>query len=132
DVYLTDDSIRRNIAFGIPDEAIDDAAVSRAIDAAQLTSFVASLPDMVETVVGEQGVRLSGGQRQRIGIARALYHDPDVLILDEATSSLDNETERYVMEAIEHLRGERTMLIVAHRMSTVRSCEQLFVLRAGR
>src|SRR5207253_9896295 len=104
----------------------------RAIDAAQLTSFVASLPDMVETVVGEQGVRLSGGQRQRIGIARALYHDPDVLILDEATSSLDNETERYVMEAIEHLRGERTMLIVAHRMSTVRSCEQLFVLRAGR
>lgn len=132
DVYLVDDSIRRNIAFGIPDDAIDDSAVRRAIEAAQLMSFVASLPQMAETLVGEQGVRLSGGQRQRIGIARALYHDPDVLVLDEATSSLDNETERYVMEAIEHLRGKRTMLIVAHRMTTVRSCDELFVLRAGR
>lgn len=131
DIYLVDDSIRRNVAFGIADADIDDPAVHRALEAAQLADFVASLPDGIEAVVGERGVRLSGGQRQRIGIARALYHDPEVLILDEATSSLDNETERYVMQAVDHLRGSRTIMMIAHRMSTVRSCDRLYLLRNG-
>lgn len=132
DVYLTDDTIRRNVALGIADDEIDDAAVARAVEAAQMTAFVASLPDGIETIVGERGVRLSGGQRQRIGIARALYVDPEVLVLDEATSSLDGETERYVMEAVERLRGDRTIIMVAHRLTTVRGCDALFVLEAGR
>lgn len=131
DIFLTDDTIRRNIAFGLPDDAIDNAAVSNAAEAAQLTEFIGSLPQGFDTMVGERGVRLSGGQRQRIGIARALYHEPDVLILDEATSSLDNETERYVMQAIDFLRGHRTIIVIAHRMSTVRNCDCLFLLREG-
>jgi ATP-binding cassette subfamily C protein len=131
DVYLMDDSIRRNIAFGIAQETIDDTALRRAIDAAQLTDFIESLPEGVNTVVGERGVRLSGGQRQRIGIARALYHDPDVLVFDEATSSLDNETERFVMQAVDYLRGTRTIILIAHRMSTVRACDELFLLNEG-
>ncbi|MFL5616092.1 MAG: ABC transporter ATP-binding protein [Gemmatimonadaceae bacterium] len=132
DIYLMDESIRNNVAFGIAADEIDDAAVQRAIDAAQLTTFIHSLPDGVNTVVGERGVRLSGGQRQRIGIARALYHDPDVLVFDEATSSLDNETERFVMQAVDHLRGARTIILIAHRMSTVRACDELFLLNEGR
>ena len=132
DIFLTDDTIRRNIAFGLADDVVDCDAVMRAVEAAQLTEFVNSLPAGLETVVGERGVRLSGGQRQRIGIARALYHDPEVLILDEATSSLDNETERYVMQAIDFLRGRRTIIVVAHRLSTVRGCDTLFLLREGR
>ena len=132
DVFLIDDSIRRNVAFGLADDEIDEAAVTRAVSAAQLTDFLATLPQGLDTIVGERGVRLSGGQRQRIGIARALYHDPEVLILDEATSSLDNETERYVMEAVEHLRGQRTIIIIAHRLSTVKDCDRLFMLRQGR
>jgi ATP-binding cassette subfamily C protein len=132
DIYLMDDTIRRNVAFGIRDADIDDAAVNRAIEAAQLSSFIDSLPQGLETVVGERGVRLSGGQRQRIGIARALYTDPEVLVFDEATSSLDTETERYVMQAVEQLRGTRTIILIAHRMSTVRGCDQLFFLSGGR
>lgn len=132
DIYLTDASIRENIAFGLPEEEIEDEAVWRAVDAAQVREFVERLPAGLDTVVGERGVRLSGGQRQRIGIARALYHDPDVLVLDEATSALDHETERYVMDAIEHLRGRRTLLIVAHRLSTVEACDRLFSIRGGR
>ena len=131
DIYLVDDSIRRNVAFGIPDAEIDDVAVRRAIEAAQLSDFIDSLPNGIDTVVGERGVRLSGGQRQRIGIARALYHDPSVLILDEATSSLDTETERYVMQAVDHLRGSRTIMMIAHRMTTVRNCDRLYLLRNG-
>ena len=132
DVYLLDDSIRHNIAFGLPDEFIDDEAVTRAAEAAQLSTLIKSLPAGMESVVGERGVRLSGGQRQRIGIARALYNNPSVVVLDEATSSLDHETERFVMEAIEALRGERTLIIIAHRISTVRACDRLFLLADGR
>jgi ATP-binding cassette subfamily C protein len=131
DVFLTDDSIRRNIAFGLEDDAIDAGAVDRAVAAAQLTTLVERLSDGLDTVVGERGIRLSGGQRQRIGIARALYHDPEVLILDEATSALDTETEEYVMQAVERLRGGRTIIIIAHRVSTVRACDQLFLLANG-
>ena len=131
-IYLTDDTLRRNVAFGLPNEQIDDAAVQRAIQAAQLKDFVASLPDGLETLVGERGIRLSGGQRQRIGIARALYHDPAVLVLDEATSSLDTATERGVMQAVTALQGSKTILIVAHRLSTVEHCDRLYRLEQGK
>jgi ATP-binding cassette, subfamily B, bacterial PglK len=131
DIYLTDDTIRGNIALGISTAEIDSRAVERAIAAAQLDIFVASLPLGVDTVVGERGVRLSGGQRQRIGIARALYHDPSVLIFDEATSSLDSETEELVIEAVDALRGSRTIIVIAHRMSTIRKCDYAFALRDG-
>jgi ABC-type multidrug transport system fused ATPase/permease subunit len=131
-IFLTDDTLRRNVAFGLPADQIDEAAVLRAIRAAQLEQFVNDLPQGLDTIVGERGVRLSGGQRQRIGIARALYHDPPVLVLDEATSSLDTTTERGVMEAVRALHGKKTLLIVAHRLTTVEHCDRLFRLERGR
>lgn len=130
-IYLTDDTLRRNVAFGLPDREIDDDAVGRAIRAAQLDDFLASLPQGLNTIVGERGIRLSGGQRQRIGIARALYHDPSVLVLDEATSALDTETESGVMGAVAALQGAKTILIVAHRLSTVSRCDRLFRMEQG-
>jgi ATP-binding cassette, subfamily B, bacterial PglK len=131
-IYLCDDTIRANVAFGIEESQIDDAAVARAISAAQLDEFVASLPDGLATFVGERGVRLSGGQRQRIGIARALYHDPQLLVLDEATSALDTDTEQGVMDAVESLHGAKTLVIVAHRLTTVAHCDVLYRLEKGR
>lgn len=131
-IYLTDDTLRRNVAFGLADEEIDEARVKHAVEKAQLLGFVSTLPDGLNTIVGERGVRLSGGQRQRIGIARALYNDPKVLVLDEATSALDNSTEAEVMEAIRALKGSRTIIIVAHRLSTVAHCDQLFHFESGR
>ena len=127
-IFLTDDTLRRNVAFGLPKEKIDDEAVKSAIRLAQLEEFVASLPDGMETLVGERGVRLSGGQRQLIGIARALYNNPDILVLDEATSSLDTETEHGVMQAVQALQGDKTVIIVAHRLSTVEYCDRLYRL----
>lgn len=131
-IFLTDDTLRRNVAFGLANEQIDDVAVQRAIRAAQLEEFATSLPDGLETFVGERGVRLSGGQRQRIGIARALYHDPAVLVLDEATSALDTETEGGVIQAVTALQGTKTIIIVAHRLSTVEHCDRLYRLHEGR
>ena len=131
-IFLTDDSLRRNIAFGLPNEMIDDDAIELAIHAAQLEDFVNELPEGLDTIVGERGVRLSGGQRQRIGIARALYHDPQVLVLDEATSSLDIETERDVMKAVNVFHGNKTLIIVAHRLTTVEHCDRLYRLENGR
>ena len=131
-IFLTDDTLRRNVAFGLPNDQIDEAAVWRAILAAQLEQFVNDLPQGLDTLVGERGIRLSGGQRQRIGIARALYHDPQVLVLDEATSSLDTATEQDVMAAVRVLQGDKTILIVAHRLSTVEHCDRLFRLEQGR
>jgi len=131
-IFLMDDSLRRNIAIGIADGEIDEAAIQDALKSAQLEDFVASLPEGLDTVVGERGVRLSGGQRQRIGIARALYHRPSVLVLDEATSSLDTETEKGVMQAVQALQGDKTVIIVAHRLSTVEYCDRLYRLDAGR
>lgn len=130
-IYLTDDTLRRNVAFGLPNEQIDDTAVQRAIKAAQLDKFVATLPEGLETIVGERGIRLSGGQRQRIGIARALYHDPSVLVLDEATSALDTATESGVMRAVTALQGSKTIIMVAHRLSTVEHCDRLYRLEHG-
>jgi ABC-type multidrug transport system fused ATPase/permease subunit len=131
-IYLTDESVRSNVAFGLGDEHIDDTAVWRALRAAQLEEFVRALPEGLLTPVGERGVRLSGGQRQRIGIARALYHDPGILVLDEATSSLDIATEASVMQAVQALHGSKTILIVAHRLSTVEHCDRLYRLENGR
>ena len=131
-IFLTDDTLRRNVAFGLSTAQIDEAAVWRAIRAAQLEELVCSLPDGLDTTVGERGIRLSGGQRQRIGIARALYHDPAVLVLDEATSSLDTATEHSVMQAVYALQGTKTILIVAHRLSTVEHCDRLYRLEQGR
>jgi ABC-type multidrug transport system fused ATPase/permease subunit len=132
-IYLSDDTIRRNVAFGVPEADIDDAAVERAAEMAGMHRFIAEEAGRgYDTVVGERGVRLSGGQRQRIGIARALYRDPEVLILDEATSSLDNTTELEVMNAVRGLTGRKTIVIVAHRLSTIRDCDQLVVLDHGR
>jgi ABC-type multidrug transport system fused ATPase/permease subunit len=132
DIYLVDNTIRSNIALGIPAQDVDEQAIRRAVEAAQLQAFVDSLPEGLDTVVGERGVRISGGQRQRIGIARALYHDPAVLIMDEATSSLDNETESLVIQAVDRLRGSRTIVVIAHRMSTIRNCDMAFALRGGK
>ena len=131
-IYLTDDTLRRNVAFGLNDENIDDNLVRDAIRLAQLEEFVATLPEKLDTVVGERGVRLSGGQRQRIGIARALYHNPSVLVLDEATSSLDTPTEHGVMQAVQALQGSKTVLIVAHRLSTVEYCDRLYKIENAR
>ena len=125
-IYLTDDTIAKNVALGVPEEEIDEKALWRALENAQLADFVRGLKDGLETVIGERGVRLSGGQRQRIGIARALYRDPEILFFDEATSSLDNETESAVMDAINTIGNSKTMIIVAHRLSTIENCDCIF------
>lgn len=131
-ISLTDDSLRRNVAFGLPDGAIDDEAVQKALHMAQLDDLVAALPQGLDTPLGDLGARLSGGQRQRVGIARALYHDPSILVLDEATSALDGETEEAVVAAIEALTDRKTLIVVAHRLSTVRRCDRLLALENGR
>lgn len=131
-IYLTDDSIRRNIAFGLPDEDINDNMVMDAIRAAKLESLLGELEAGQDTIVGERGVRLSGGQRQRIGIARALYHKPQILVLDESTSSLDHDTEKSIMEEINAMHGEKTILIVAHRLTTVNKCDKIIRLEKGK
>ena len=131
-VFLSDDTLRRNIALGVPDEQIDDDAVDEAVHLAQLEEFVDRLPDGLETEVGERGVRVSGGQRQRVAIARALYRRPSVLIFDEGTSALDNATEALVMDAIDRLRGQHTIILVAHRLSTVRYCDRIVFLELGK
>lgn len=131
-IYIIDDTIRRNVAFGIKDENIDDAMVWKALEDAQLKEFVEGLEDGLDTVIGERGSRISGGQRQRIGIARALYRDPDVLVLDEATSALDNETEKAIMDSIEALSGKKTMLIIAHRLTTIQNCDYVYRIENGK
>jgi ATP-binding cassette subfamily C protein len=132
-IFLLDDTIRRNVAFGVPEEEIDDDKVWEALYAAQVGTFVMNeLGDGIDAMVGENGVRLSGGQRQRVGLARAIYHNPDVLVMDEATSDLDNETEHRVMEALDDLKANRTFITIAHRLSTVQGCDRLFFMKKGR
>ena len=130
-IYLLDASLRENIAFGLQSNSIDEEKLKNAIEKAQLLDFICGLPNGLDTFVGERGVRLSGGQRQRIGIARALYDNPSVLVLDEATSSLDIETESEVMNAVESLQGSRTILIIAHRFSTIENCDYVYKLDDG-
>lgn len=132
-IFLTDASIAENIAFGIPPHDIDIEAVQRAAKSAHIHDFIVSgLPDGYQTLVGERGIRLSGGQRQRIGIARALYHNPRVVVFDEATSALDNSTERSVIEAINDLVGEKTVILIAHRLTTIQRCDTIYLIAEGR
>ncbi|MCD1636352.1 ABC transporter ATP-binding protein/permease [Martelella mediterranea] len=132
DIFLTDGSISENIALGVPPQEIDDARVRRASEIARIDAFIREeLPDGYATTIGERGVRLSGGQRQRIGIARALYHDAELIVFDEATSALDNLTEFEVMAAIDALPGDKTVLMIAHRLSTLKHCDQIIVLDKG-
>ncbi len=131
-IFLTDETIEKNIAFGTPDHLIDQVKLEKAIKSAQLEELIQELPQGAKTQVGERGVRLSGGQRQRVGIARALYHEREILVLDEATSALDNETEQLVNESIKSLSGTKTMIIIAHRLSTVEHCDRLYLLGQGK
>ncbi len=131
-IFLADDTLKRNIAFGVPDELIDIDKVYKAIESAQLLEVVANLPHGIESRVGERGILLSGGQRQRVGIARALYHEREILILDEATAALDHNTEKLVADAINALSGKKTLITIAHRLTTVEKCDCIFMLDAGR
>jgi len=131
-VFLMNASVARNIALGIPEDQIDHAAVLRAAHMAQADEFISQMKDGYDTVVGERGVKLSGGQRQRLGIARALYHNPDVLVFDEATSALDGMTEDAVMQAVQTLSADRTMILIAHRLRTVQACDRIVMLEAGK
>ena len=130
-VYLLDDTIRNNIAFGVASEEIDDDKIWKVLEQAQLKSYVEKLPEGLETVLGELGVRFSGGQRQRIAIARALYFEPEILVLDEATSALDKKTEEAVMEAVDMLQGWKTLIIIAHRLSTIQKCDHVYEIING-
>ncbi len=131
-IYLTDDPIRDNVAFGVNREDIDDQRVWEVLEEAQLKEFVESLPEGLDTSVGERGVRISGGQRQRLGIARALYHNPDILVFDEATSALDTDTETAIMEAIDKFHGRKTLIIIAHRLRTIENCDMVFKVDQGK
>lgn len=131
-IFMLDDSIRRNVAFGVPDEKIDEERLWEVLREAQLDEYVRTLPEGLDTGIGERGIRLSGGQRQRIGIARALYHDPEVLVLDEATSALDNDTEKAIMDSINLLQGRKTLIIIAHRLQTIEKCDIVYRVENGR
>ena len=131
-IYLSSASLRRNIALGLPEDQIDEQRVLQAVRVAQLEGLVAQLPHGLDTLLGERGFTLSGGERQRVGIARALYDQPEVLVFDEATSALDNQTEAAVMSAIESLASAHTIILIAHRLSTVRNCQSICFLEEGR
>ena len=131
-IYLMDDTIKANIAFGVDEANIDETRIQKALKEAQLDEFITQLPEGIHTEIGDRGVKLSGGQRQRIGIARALYRNPEVLILDEATSALDNDTEKEVMEAIDSLHGTRTLIVIAHRLTTIQNCDEIYEVENGK
>lgn len=131
-IFLTDGTIRDNVAFGMAGKDIDDTKVWKALHEAQLDGFVKELPEKLDAKVGEAGVKLSGGQRQRIGIARALYHEPDILFFDEATSALDEATEAAVMESVDHLKGKKTVILITHRLGTLKGCDEIYKVEAGK
>ena len=131
-VNLLDDTVRKNVAFGIEDDKIDDALVWSALEQAQLKDIIEKSEHGLDTMIGERGIRFSGGQRQRFAIARALYTEPDILILDEATSALDTETETAVMESINALQGHKTLIIIAHRLTTIRNCDKIYEIVGGK
>lgn len=130
-VFLRDDTIRNNVAFGLEESEIDDTKIWNALEKAQLSEIVRELPEGIHTHMGERGIRFSGGQKQRVAIARALYNDPEILVLDEATAALDGETESAVMEAIDALHGHKTLVIVAHRLTTIRKCDKIYEIVDG-
>lgn len=131
-IFMLDDTIRKNVAFGVPEDKIDEERLWEVLKEAQLDEFIKTLPEGLDTGIGERGIRLSGGQRQRIGIARALYHDPEVLVLDEATSALDNDTEKAIMESINRLHGRKTLIIIAHRLQTIEKCDIVYRVENGK
>lgn len=131
-IFMLDDSIKKNVAFGVPEEEIDEKRLWEVLKEAQLDEYVRSLPEGLDSSIGERGIRISGGQRQRIGIARALYNDPEVLILDEATSALDTETEKAIMESINYLQGKKTLIIIAHRLQTIEKCDMIYRVEGGK
>lgn len=131
-IFMLDDTIRRNVAFGIKDEDIDEDRIWEVLREAQLDEFIKTLPEGLDTTIGERGIRLSGGQRQRIGIARSLYCDPELLIMDEATSALDNETEAAIIDSINHLHGKKTLVIIAHRLQTIENCDIIYRVSEGK
>ena len=131
-IFMLDDTIRRNVAFGVADEHINEERVWEVLKEAQLDEFIRTLPEGLDTSIGERGIRLSGGQRQRIGIARSLYNDPDVLIMDEATSALDNDTEAAIIESINRLHGKKTLVIIAHRLQTIENCDMIYRVENGK
>ncbi|MBQ7774950.1 MAG: ABC transporter ATP-binding protein [Lachnospiraceae bacterium] len=131
-IFMLDDTIRKNVAFGVPDDQIDEKRLWEVLKEAQLDEFIKTLPEGLDTGIGERGIRLSGGQRQRIGIARALYNNPEVLILDEATSALDNDTEAAIMESINRLHGKKTLIIIAHRLQTIEKCDMVYRVENGK
>lgn len=131
-IFMLDDTIRKNVAFGVPEDNIDETRIWEVLREAQLDGFIKTLPEGLDTGIGERGIRLSGGQRQRIGIARALYNDPEVLILDEATSALDNDTEAAIMESINRLHGKKTLVIIAHRLQTIEKCDMVYRIENGK
>ncbi len=131
-IFMLDDTIRKNVAFGVPEEQIDEKRLWKVLKEAQLDEFIQTLPEGLDTGIGERGIRLSGGQRQRIGIARALYNNPEVLILDEATSALDNDTEAAIMDSINRLHGKKTLIIIAHRLQTIEKCDIVYRVEDGK
>ncbi len=131
-IFMLDDTIRKNVAFGVPEDEIDEERLWEVLKEAQLDEFIRTLPEGLDTGIGERGIRLSGGQRQRIGIARALYNNPEVLILDEATSALDNDTEAAIMESINRLHGKKTLIIIAHRLQTIEKCDLVYRVEEGK
>jgi ABC-type multidrug transport system fused ATPase/permease subunit len=130
-VFLIDNTLRRNVALGVQDEFISDDEVLAALQKAQLENLVRQLPNGIDTVLGERGVRISGGQRQRIALARAFYHGRSVLVMDESTSALDNDTEKLIVEEIKRLKGEKTMIVIAHRLTTLQHCDRIYMLTGG-
>ena len=131
EVFIIDDKLKSNVALGINEQDIDIKLLNQSLEKASLTSLIEQLPDGVDTVLGERGVRLSGGQRQRIALARAFYHKRDILIMDESTSALDNETEKEIVNEIKRLKGDITMIVIAHRFSTIENCDVIYRMRKG-
>ena len=132
DIFLSDSSIRENIAFGIPEDKINEDQISKCIKLANLDELLGTLPDGINTIIGEKGLQLSGGQRQRIAIARSLYNDPSILIFDEATSALDGLNERLIMDSIHSLSGQKTIILIAHRLNTIKKCDLIYLFDQGK